>query len=92
MGYSGAIGVSRFSSPGRACAYLAGVDDELVSVWPILDRVDRFADLLMTIPDERAFRALREAEGSGRPLGNADFIVGLERLLGRIRGEKFLFS
>lgn len=64
-------------------AHLAGIDDELVSVRPVLDRVDRFADLLMGDPDERAFQALREAEGSGRPLGNADFIADLERLLGR---------
>jgi putative transposase len=64
-------------------AHLTGVDDELVSVRPVLDRVDRFADLLIDDPDERAFQALRESEGSGRPLGNADFIAGLEQLLGR---------
>lgn len=30
-----------------------------------------------------AFAALRGTETTGRPLGNADFIAGLERLLGR---------
>lgn len=33
--------------------------------------------------DEAAFTALRGAETTGRPLGNEDFIAGLERLLGR---------
>ncbi|NOT39576.1 MAG: hypothetical protein HOP13_03710, partial [Alphaproteobacteria bacterium] len=33
--------------------------------------------------DEAAFAALRGAETTGRPLGNDDFIAGLERLLGR---------
>lgn len=33
--------------------------------------------------DEAAFATLRGAETIGRPLGNADFIAGLERLLGR---------
>ena len=50
---------------------------------PVLERVDRFADLLQTDPDDPSFRALRASEGSGRPVGNADFIAGLERLLGR---------
>ncbi len=66
-----------------ARAHLAGVDDELVSVRPVLDRVERFVDLLQTDPDDPAFRSLRASEGSGRPLGNADFIAGLERRLGR---------
>jgi putative transposase len=64
-------------------AHLAGEDDELVSVRPVLDRLGQFADLLAGDPDDAAFQALRAAEGSGRPLGNADFIAGLERLLGR---------
>ena len=64
-------------------AHLAREDDELVSVAPVLDRVDQFAALLETDSDEGAFQALRSSEGSGRPLGNADFIADLERLLGR---------
>jgi putative transposase len=64
-------------------AHLAGADDELVQVGPVLERVERFADLLDAGPDEPAFVALRLSEGSGRPLGNADFIAGLEGLLGR---------
>jgi hypothetical protein len=33
--------------------------------------------------DEAVVAARRGAETTGRPLGNADFIAGLERLLGR---------
>jgi REP-associated tyrosine transposase len=62
---------------------LAGRDDGLVRVGPVLKRVARFADLLESDVDEAAFNALRLSEGSGRPLGNADFIAGLERILCR---------
>ena len=41
-----------------------------------------FADLLLEDRDE-AFAALRQAEGAGRPVGAAEFVTGLERLLGR---------
>jgi hypothetical protein len=41
------------------------------------------ADLYRGEAGEAAFAALRSAETTGRPLGNADFIEGLERLLGR---------
>jgi len=65
-------------------AHLAGEDDELVQVRPVLDRVACFADLLEDDEaNDGAFGALRSSEGTGRPLGNADFIAGLERVLGR---------
>lgn len=63
-------------------AHLAGADDELVVVRPILERAPRFAELLAG-GDEASYAALRVSEGSGRPVGNAEFIAGLERLLGR---------
>jgi putative transposase len=63
-------------------AHLAGNDDGLVSVRPVLDLIPRFAELLIGDRDE-AFTELRQAEGSGRPLGTAEFVIGLERLLGR---------
>ena len=69
-----------------ARAHLAGRDDELVAVKPMLDRlgVAGLAELLRPgAADDAAFAALRGAETTGRPLGNADFIAGLERLLGR---------
>jgi hypothetical protein len=41
-----------------------------------------FAELLSTSEDQD-FADLRLAEGSGRPLGTAEFVPGLKRLLGR---------
>jgi putative transposase len=65
-------------------AHLTRRDDVLVTVKPVLDIVGDFARLLAPDPgDETAFAALRSAESNGRPLANADFIAGLERLLGR---------
>ena len=63
-------------------AHLAGADDQLVTVRPALDRVSCFADLLLEDRDE-AFAALRRTEGTGRPVGAAEFVTVLERLLGR---------
>jgi putative transposase len=48
-------------------AHLAGRDDGVVVVRPVLEQIGAF----------------RAAESTGRPLGNAQFVAGLERLLGR---------
>jgi putative transposase len=63
-------------------AHLAGEDDSLVSVRPVLDRWPTFRDLLLEVYEEE-FISLRQAEGIGRPLGTADFVTELERRLGR---------
>ena len=63
-------------------AHLAGADDELVAVRPVRERAPQFAELLADCGDA-GFAALRACEGSGRPAGNAEFIAGVERLLGR---------
>jgi putative transposase len=65
-----------------ARAHLTGADDRLVTVRPVLNRVSCFADLLLEDRDD-AFAALRRAESTGRPVGAAEFVTGLERLLGR---------
>jgi putative transposase len=54
-------------------AHLRGEDDELVRVRPVLDRVERFADLIAGEAEEPAFGVLRAA----------DFVSDLERRLGR---------
>lgn len=65
-------------------AHLSARDDMLVTVKPVLDLVGNFAHLLVPGPaDEAAFAAVRRAEGTGRPLANADFVSELERILGR---------
>jgi hypothetical protein len=63
-------------------AHLAGKDDGLVTVRPVLDRVSSLADLVLDDRDE-ASAALRRAEGTGRPVNTAEFVIGLERVLGR---------
>ncbi|HYE47275.1 MAG TPA: transposase [Caulobacter sp.] len=64
-------------------AHLAGEDDGLVKVRPVLDRVERFAELLEGGEDAKGWAAIRAAERTGRPLGTADFVSDLERLLRR---------
>lgn len=65
-------------------AHLEAKDDDLAIVAPVLARVPHFAELLEPRDsDEMRFAALRASEGTGRPLGNEDFIKGLERVLGR---------
>lgn len=66
-----------------ARAHLAGQDDQLVKVQPLLDRIDNFAAFLAEADDNTTANALRAAETTGRPVGNEDFIQGLERILGR---------
>ena len=53
-----------------------------MTVRAVLDRIPHFAELLSTTQDQD-FGDLRLAEGSGRPLGTAEFVTGLERLLGK---------
>ena len=66
------------------CAHLAGRDDALVCVRPVLDRASDFAALIRPdARDEQQFAALRERERTGRPLATAEFVADLERILGR---------
>ena len=66
-----------------AGAHLAGRDDALVTVRPILERVEQFAELLASEPEPAMLSALRAAEGIGRPLGSDGFVNELEQLLAR---------
>jgi len=74
-------------------AHLAGCDDALVEVRPLLERASRFADLIEGEADEAAFTALRRSEAIGRPLGSPEFLQAVARRLGRVvtpakRGRK----
>jgi putative transposase len=56
----------------------------LVRVAPALDRYGDFASFLGTAGEaDDAWRALRRSETSGRPLGTAAWIAGLEARTGR---------
>ena len=64
-------------------AHLAGEDDELVEVAPLLDRLGCFATFLGGEEDQQATRALRASEISGRPAGSPEWISELETASGR---------
>jgi putative transposase len=64
-------------------AHLSGRDDGLVTVRPVLDRVDRFDELIETDADDPAFALIRRAAATGRPLATAAFVADLELRLGR---------
>jgi putative transposase len=66
-----------------ARAHLAGRDDELVEVAPLLKRTGDFAAFLGKQEDQQATRALRMAETTGRPLGEASWVDALETKTGR---------
>jgi putative transposase len=64
-------------------AHLSGVEDAIVTVRPLLDRVPHLRDLLLQGGTDEDFSELRRAEATGRPLGTPEFVAGLETLLGR---------
>jgi len=59
-------------------AHLAGRDDGVVTVAPILGRVGDFQSFVDDDADEAAIGALRRARSTGRPVGAADWIAALE--------------
>jgi putative transposase len=66
-----------------ARAHLAGRDNELVKVRPLLQRVGSALDLIGVEPDAATLAALRLADTTGRPLGSPSFLSGIERRLRR---------
>ena len=64
-------------------AHVAGEDDGVAIVRPLLDRIPRFADLLDGDADDPDFAVLRNSETIGRPLGRASFVEAVEKQLGR---------
>jgi putative transposase len=65
-----------------ARAHLTGLDDTLVRVQSVLERMPDLAELLQQ-DHEGAFEKLRRSEGTGRPIGAEEFVLGLEKLLRR---------
>jgi putative transposase len=68
----------------RVPAHLAGENDALVRVAPVLERYGRFADFLGKGRDDEApWRRLRMSETSGRPIGSDAWLEELEAKTGR---------
>jgi hypothetical protein len=79
------IGAARTTLAGAVGRYLSfHVDDPLVHVKPVMERIPDLAELLKQ-DHEGVFEKLRRSEGTGRPIGPEDFVVGLEKLLKSIR-------
>ncbi len=66
-----------------AAAHLAGRDDRLVTVAPLLERAGDWKPFLKTGLKAPMLETLRAHERTGRPLGDAPFIAALEAQLGR---------
>jgi len=65
-------------------AHLAGRDDGVVKVAPVLQRIEDFTAFLgLPFDEDETYLALRRAETIGRPLGSEDWIAALERDHGR---------
>ncbi len=66
-----------------ARAHLEGRDYGLVSAAPLLSRVEDWSGLLAGGLSEVERETIRAGERTGRPLGSAAFVAGLEQRLGR---------
>lgn len=66
-----------------ARAHLAGTDDRLVKVGPLLSMVGDWCAFLV-MPEEQEVELLQRHERSGRPLGQESFVETLEASLSRL--------
>jgi len=66
-----------------ARAHLAGEDDQLTKVEPLLAIVGNWREFL-SLSDEEELKLLRRHERSGRPLGNDNFVDRIEAELTRM--------
>jgi len=64
-------------------AHLAGHDDTLLSVAPMLQRISNWSDYLQSPAAESTLDRLHKHSRTGRPLGDDRFIEKLERLTRR---------
>lgn len=70
-------------------AHLAGFNDHLTTVAPVLERTGDFGDFLDARRYETGFAPLRRAQSVGRPLGAPGFISSLEnRFSRRLKPQK----
>ena len=67
-----------------AAAHLAGQDDGLVRVKPLLKRTGDWRAFLAEGLEANDAELFRRHERTGRPLGDASFVERIEKALGRI--------
>jgi putative transposase len=72
-----------------AAIHIAGCDDDLVKVAPLLGMIGDWSNFLGQDTSEQEAEVFRLHERTGRPLGNDDFIGYLENMIARrLRKEK----
>ena len=72
-----------------AAAHLAGKDDGLVSVKPMLDRIDNWEAYLSVAQETQVtHQHIQQHTRTGRPLGNSGFIAQLELVTGKALARK----
>lgn len=71
-----------------ARAHLAGKNDILVSVEPMLARVDNWPSYLVDPNDQELAESIRRHTRTGRPYGSKQFVEELEALTGRSLRKK----
>jgi len=64
-------------------AHLDAIDDELVSVKPMLEKFPNWTDYLGGFQSTEMLLKVRKHTRTGRPLGSGNFIETLESLTGR---------
>ncbi|MDF1778125.1 MAG: hypothetical protein P1V13_19010 [Rhizobiaceae bacterium] len=68
-----------------ARAHLAGDDNGVVKVAPVLERVGDFTKFLgEPIDEDAAYAPLMRAETIGRPVGDTEWLKMLEKQMGRV--------
>lgn len=67
-----------------ASAHLAGQDDSLVKVAPLLEMAGDWRQFLLESPADDMMNELRKHERTGRPLGREHFLQHLEDTLSRV--------
>jgi putative transposase len=58
-----------------AAAHIEGCDDAVVVVNPLLKIVNDWQGFLASGISDEEYKVLRKHEGTGRPLGNTEFIA-----------------
>ncbi len=66
-----------------ASAHLTGKDDLLVKVAPLLEMAGNWKDILHAGAEDQRFQEMRGHECTGRPLGDENFVIRIENVLGR---------
>ncbi len=71
-----------------AKAHIQGIDDNIVNVQPMLDRVSRWRDYLVLEQEQADLMGISPHNRTGRPAGSNELIEKLEQVTGRYLKKK----